>query len=106
MKFTVYSKANCPYCEKIVRVFNHLTALGSLNYVKYDLGADYTKEGFYSLFGEGSTFPQVVLNDTQHLGGCSETITYLQTQLEGQDQVIECTEQKKIVNSITDEEIT
>jgi len=106
MKFTVYSKANCPYCEKIVRIFNHLTQKGTLNFVKYDLGADYTKEGFYSLFGEGSTFPQVVLNDTQHLGGCSETVTYLQTQLAGQEDIVEDIQQKKFVNSITDVEVT
>jgi len=104
MKFTVYSKANCPYCEKITRVFEHLSKLQALHYVKYDLGADYTKEGFYSLFGEGSTFPQVVLNDTQHLGGCSETITYLEERLE--PHPIFDNDQRKTVNAVTDEEIT
>ena len=63
--------------QRLSKVFNHLTALGSLNYVKYDLGADYTKEGFYSLFGEGSTFPQVIV-DGQRIGGCIESIKFLQ----------------------------
>ena len=27
---------------------------------------------------QGSTFPQVVLNDDQALGGCTETVKYLQ----------------------------
>ena len=32
---------------------------------------------FYGQFGQGSTFPQVVLNDTQKIGGCTETVKYL-----------------------------
>jgi glutaredoxin len=35
---------------------------------------------FYSEFGEGSTFPQVILNDQQHLGGCTDTVKYLKEQ--------------------------
>jgi glutaredoxin len=41
------------------------------------LDTDFTRDQFYAEFGEGSTFPQVVLND-QTLGGCSDTIKYLQ----------------------------
>ena len=37
---------------------------------------DFTKEQFYQEFGEGSTFPQIIMND-QRLGGCSDTIKYL-----------------------------
>ena len=33
-------------------------------------------QGFYEQFGEGSTFPQVVLNG-DNLGGCTETVQYL-----------------------------
>jgi len=76
MKFTVYSKDGCPYCSKIEQVLQ----LAGLRYVCYKLGSDFTHEGFYSEFGEGSTFPQVVLNDQKHLGGCSDTVQYLQEQ--------------------------
>jgi glutaredoxin len=47
--------------------------------VSYTLNVDFTKEEFYSEFGEGSTFPQVLCNE-QKLGGCIDTIKYLQEQ--------------------------
>lgn len=76
MKFTVYSKDGCPYCSKIEQVLN----LAKLEHVIYKLGVDFNREQFYSEFGEGSTFPQVVLNDQQHLGGCTDTVQYLKEQ--------------------------
>jgi len=72
MKFTVYSKDGCPYCSKI----EQLLQVAELQHVIYKLGRDFTREEFYSEFGPGSTFPQVVLND-QHLGGCTDTARYL-----------------------------
>ena len=75
MKFTVYSKESCPYCEKVKKVLE----LTNLQYVVYTLGEDFTKEQFYSEFGEGSTFPQVIVND-QHIGGCTDTVQYLKEQ--------------------------
>ena len=72
MKFTVYSKDGCPYCSKIEQVLR----LTKLDHVVYKLGEHFTKDQFYNEFGEGSTFPQVVLND-QHLGGCTDTVQYL-----------------------------
>ena len=72
MNFTVYSKEDCPYCTRIKMV---LELTGS-NFVVYNLNEDFTKEQFYSEFGEDSTFPQVVC-DSQKLGGSVETIQYL-----------------------------
>jgi glutaredoxin len=76
MKFTVYSKEGCPYCLKIEQVLE----LVDLEHVIYTLGKDFNREQFYQQFGQGSTFPQVVLNDQEHLGGCSDTVKYLQEQ--------------------------
>ena len=73
MKFTVYSKNGCPYCDKVKQVLE----LSKLEHVIYTLGEDFDRGGFYSQFGQGSTFPQVVVNDMQHLGGCTETVQYL-----------------------------
>jgi glutaredoxin len=73
MNFTVYSKEGCPYCEKILAIFD----AHEFNTVEYKLNKDFTAEQFYDEFGEGSTFPQVVLNDIT-LGGCVDTIRYLQ----------------------------
>jgi glutaredoxin len=76
MKFTVYSKYGCPYCTKVEQVLQ----LSELAYVVYKLDEDFTRTQFYAEFGEGSTFPQVILNDENHLGGCSETVKYLMEQ--------------------------
>jgi len=70
--FTIYSKDGCPYCEKIEEVMK----LAKLSHVIYKLDDHFNKDGFYGQFGEGSTFPQVVLNG-DNLGGCVDTVKYL-----------------------------
>ena len=72
MNFTVYSKQGCPFCTKVEQVLQ----LSKLNHVVYELDHDFDKQSFYGQFGQGSTFPQVVV-DATNLGGCSETIQYL-----------------------------
>jgi glutaredoxin len=72
MNFAVYSKQDCPYCYKVKQVLE----LTGNKFVVYNLGEDFTKEEFYSEFGEGSTFPQVVCDD-QKLGGCIDTVKFL-----------------------------
>jgi len=74
MKFTVYSKEGCPYCDKIKTVLE----LTNLDHVLYELDRDFTREQFQDQFGQGSTFPQIILNDQDRLGGCSDTIKFLQ----------------------------
>tara|TARA_B100001029_G_C14820453_1_gene317329 strand:+ start:230 stop:490 length:261 start_codon:yes stop_codon:yes gene_type:complete len=75
MNYTVFSKEGCPYCDKIKQV---LELTGS-NFVVYTLGNQFDRKSFYGEFGEGSTFPQVVV-DGKKLGGCVETIQYLKEQ--------------------------
>lgn len=77
MKLTIYSKSGCPYCEKIKQVAEHLKKEKSYDVTVYNLNEHFTKEQFYNEFGVGSTFPQVILND-KHLGGCSDSVRYLQ----------------------------
>ena len=72
MNFTGYSKNGCPYCETIKQV---LDGKGYL-YAEYKLGVDFEKKAFYDQFGEGSTFPQVVLG-SENLGGCTDAVKYL-----------------------------
>ena len=50
--------------------------LAKLNHVVYKLDEHFDRDAFYGQFGQGSTFPQVVINDIQHLGGCTETVQY------------------------------
>ena len=75
MNFAVYSKDNCPYCYKVKQV---LELTGS-NFVVYNLDEHFTREEFYSEFGKGSTFPQVVCDDKK-LGGSVDTIKFLREQ--------------------------
>jgi glutaredoxin len=73
MKFTVYSKENCPYCTKVKKVLE----LTNQQFVVYTLDLDFSREDFYSEFGQGSTFPQVIVDDKK-IGGSSDTVKYLQ----------------------------
>ena len=73
--FAVYSKEGCPYCDKIEQVLK----LSNLSYVTYKLDQHFDSKAFYQEFGEGSTFPQVVLNG-ENLGGCQDSIRYMQEQ--------------------------
>jgi glutaredoxin len=75
MKFTVYSKYGCPYCTKIEQVLQ----LANLDHVVYKLEEDFTRDQFYAEFGQGSTFPQVIVDD-KHIGGCTDTVQYLKEQ--------------------------
>lgn len=72
MNFIVYSKPNCSYCYKVKTVLE----LCGQEYISLTLDQDFTREEFYLKFGNGSTFPQVIV-DEKHLGGCSDTINYL-----------------------------
>ena len=72
MNFAVYSKDGCPYCTKVVQVLE----LAKLNHVVYKLDKQFDRQSFYGEFGNGSTFPQVVMNGRK-LGGCTETVKYL-----------------------------
>ena len=70
--YTVYSKDGCPYCSKIIQVLDHINA----SYTVYSLDEHFDKQAFYGEFGDGTTFPQILLNGNK-LGGCSDTIKYL-----------------------------
>lgn len=50
--------------------------LANLTHRVYKLDKDFSRDQFYAEFGNGSTFPQVVVDD-KHLGGCTDTIQYL-----------------------------
>ena len=71
--FTVYSKEGCPFCQK----FKQVLEIEGLPSLILDLNTDFSYDEFYELFGEGSTFPQVIVNGKK-LGGCVDTVKYLQ----------------------------
>jgi glutaredoxin len=78
MNFTIYSKPNCPFCDKIKIVLNEFSkSTENCNLKILDYETDYTRDDFISKFGKHSTFPQVIM-DGLHLGGCVDTVKYLQ----------------------------
>lgn len=76
MKFTIYSKKECPFCDKIKIILDSLQKNKNYCITYYTLDENFNKQEFYNQFGESSTFPQIVLNE-KHLGGCANAITYL-----------------------------
>lgn len=75
MNFKVYTRKGCPYCDKVKAVLGGK----GLSYSEYVLDIDFNRESFYRQFGNGSTFPQVLM-DGKQLGGCTETVQYLREQ--------------------------
>ena len=76
MKFKVYSRGGCPYCDKVKSVLMSK----SIDHERYELGSHFNREEFYEMFGEGSTFPQVITEDGTYIGGCVDTVRYLREQ--------------------------
>lgn len=77
MNFTVYSKKLCPWCDKVKLVLDQVSSTRGTPVKIYELDVDFTRDQFIAEFGEGSTFPQVIVNEIK-LGGCVDTIKYLQ----------------------------
>ena len=73
MKFTAYSINGGHYCDKVKQVLQ----LSKLEHVIYKLDEDIDSPGFYSQFGQGSTFPQVVINDIQHHDAVQKQLSIL-----------------------------
>ena len=73
MKAVIWSRDNCQWCERVRQLF----AATKIEYLEYKLDRDFTRPQFYEEFEEGATFPQVQL-DNKHIGGCKETLRYLQ----------------------------
>ena len=70
--FSVYTMEGCPYCEKVVELLKE----AGQKFVTYKIDKDFTRDSFYGEFGEGATFPQVVV-DGNKIGGASATVKYL-----------------------------
>jgi glutaredoxin 3 len=71
-KFYVYSKNNCGFCDRLTEFMDSK----ELQYEKFTLDQDFTREEFIDKFGYNSTFPQVLLNN-KNLGGMKDTVRYM-----------------------------
>ena len=47
-------------------------------FVEFKLNENFTRDQFYKEFGNGSTFPQLVV-DGQKTGGCNESISHFKS---------------------------
>jgi len=72
MNIQIYTKPGCPYCDKIKAVLDQR----DIGYSESELDVDYTREEFTTQFGDGTTFPQVII-DGENIGGCSDAVKYL-----------------------------
>ena len=72
MNVAVFSKPDCPYCDKVKKIYK----ITKNSYAEYNLYEHFNRDAFVSEFGEGSTFPQVIV-DGKKIGGCVDTVKYL-----------------------------
>ena len=68
----IYTRDDCPYCAKLEIILDSF----AVEYTVLKLGVDFDRQAFYTEFGQGATFPQVVI-DGMIMGGCNDTIEYL-----------------------------
>jgi glutaredoxin len=71
-QMVIYAKNDCEYCRKLKVILDSF----AVRYIQYKLDVDFDTKAFYTEFGQGATFPQVVI-DGMIMGGCNETIEYL-----------------------------
>lgn len=65
--FTVYTKDDCEFCKNSKYLLTRLNQ----EYHELTLDEDFTREEFYEMFSDDSTFPQIVFDD-YHVGGFNE----------------------------------
>jgi glutaredoxin 3 len=71
MNIEIYSKDNCPFCDKAVFLAEQLVKKSHHEYVVHKLGVDFQMSDMLELFPTARTFPQIVL-DGKNIGGYTE----------------------------------
>jgi glutaredoxin len=74
MHIQIYSKENCPYCNKAARLAAQIVNESSQqnhSYDKYMLNVDFTREQLLEKFPSARTFPQITV-DGVSIGGYQE----------------------------------
>ena len=68
----IWSKPQCIFCDKAVQ----LCEMKGLEYKKYMIEVDYSREDLMALFPEARTFPQIKM-DSLYIGGYTELEAHL-----------------------------
>ena len=71
MEVVIYSKDNCVFCDKAVRLAQQIVQESSNKYIVYKLGVDFVMEDMMELFPTARTFPQIIV-DNKSIGGYTE----------------------------------
>lgn len=83
MKFTIYSKDNCPNCSRAV----HVLTKGNLPFEQLKLDVDYTREELIVKFPQARTFPQIEFDsgaEVIHIGGADDLVKWLDRPIESE----------------------
>lgn len=85
--FVVYGKPTCYFCQKICGLLANLHC----PYVFYDVKDDDVRETLHNILQKSQyTVPQVFIGN-HHVGGCNDTIEYLQ----------KCIDKKTVMSALT-----
>ena len=71
MNIEIYSKDNCPFCDKAIYQAQQMVQESSNKYVVYKLGVDFDMQNLLEKFPTARTFPQIVI-DGENIGGYTE----------------------------------
>ena len=68
MIIEIYSKEQCPYCDRAERIAQQFVQESHHKYSKYMLGTDFDREKMLEMFPTAKTFPQIKI-DGKSIGG-------------------------------------
>jgi len=71
LNIEIYSKDNCPFCDKAIYQAQQMVQESSNKYVVYKLGVDFDMQNLLEKFPTARTFPQIVI-DGENIGGYTE----------------------------------
>lgn len=74
MTIEIYSKDNCPYCDKA----KNLLEMKSIDFMELKLDKDFSRDEILEWFPGVKTFPIIVV-DKKHIGGYNELYDLLLT---------------------------
>lgn len=69
MSAVIYSKDNCPYCDKA----KSLLESANIEYTEYKIGRDLSREEFLEKFPNTRTVPQIYLDEV-YIGGYDKLV--------------------------------
>ena len=68
----IWSKPQCPFCDRVVQ----LCEMKGLEFKKYMIDVDYSREDLLEKFPNARTFPQITM-DSIYIGGYTELEAHL-----------------------------